>query len=124
MVHSPWQFKVMAGWYVTTMILPSDSFEFGYTLMPGPQLFPVLSRTFAGGSSASAYAKYSPVITSESVLNLSNGEAALGGLYRLKPNAHGRSIFFSVDLAIYTLTLDGVRIHSSSVSLGVGYDFL
>jgi hypothetical protein len=124
--ESAWSLTIAGGFYYTTSFITAPVNgrlrELGFSGMAGPQLFPVLRRSFSGGSSVMAYIKYSPVTSGFSVLSLDNRELAIGGGYII-PLKSGNSISITLDSASLDLVLEDVTISSRSVTLGFGYSF-
>lgn len=120
-IIEPWKLNLMGGWYYTTMIVTNN--YMGFHNLAGPQLFPVLRRSF-GKSSAFGYFKYSPVTNglSLSFLPISNREIAFGGGWSTSlPNRNSFSLM--LDVANLSMTIKSWKITSSSVSLSAGYGF-
>lgn len=119
-VPEPWKVSLMAGSYYTTMLVTDRAF--GFKNMAGPQVFPVVRRAFAGGSSVSSYFKFSPIMNGLSILAFDHREIA-GGLGYVRPLKNGHPLIFGLDAADLKLALGEVTIHSRSLSFSVGYGF-
>ncbi len=104
-----WRFIISAGLYYVTTIGRTD---LGYVNVMGPQLYPVLIKTFSNASRLGAYVKYSPVSKSISSLVFSNNEMAAGAEYVFPPAATG---FFSE----HTI---GISVNFSKLYLKYGED--
>jgi hypothetical protein len=112
-----WSLSLMGGMYYTTMIVPGGAF--GFRNMAGPQLFPVLRRRLSlTGRSLIFYAKLSPVSDGFNLLNLSNREIAAGSAITVY-----KSTSLTLDVANLVVTISGVRISSTSASLGASVGF-
>lgn len=118
---SRWHLTINAGYYFTTMVVTAD--RFGFKNMSGPQLFPVLVHALDNGNLLSAYAKFSPVSSSQSGFSFTNREAAVGIAHHWL-QANNTSIIASIDISSIALSFaNGIVINSSSYSAGVGYAF-
>ncbi|MGE0616375.1 MAG: hypothetical protein AB7P04_12115, partial [Bacteriovoracia bacterium] len=119
-VSPPWKLSLHAGWYLATMLVSSS--VMGYRNMVGPQIFPMISRTFSGGSTMFLYAKFSPILG----LTFSNREIAtgLGYLVMLK---NGHPVTFNLDYANLYFRFSSVNlpapvtVQSNSLSFSLGY---
>ncbi len=116
-IDEPWRVSLLGGIYYTTMLVPEENF--GFTSLIGPQLFPVIRRKFKNGESAVGYFKYSPLGPHLSGLSFSNREIAAGGAYNWPMNTSSFSL--TLDIADLAVVIDGVKIRSTSLSLGFGY---
>ncbi|HRK01991.1 MAG TPA: hypothetical protein PLH57_04950 [Oligoflexia bacterium] len=116
-IKRPWRLSLLTGFYYTRMFVSNNAF--GFKDMVGPQLFPVLHRSFKNGDSGMIYGKYSPVTNNLSVLSLSNRELATGITYAyLMKNK--RALAISLDIALLAIDIDRVKTATSSITLGVG----
>lgn len=124
-IPTPWRLAVMGGFYYTTT-LRSSSDGFGFTHMMGPQIYPVVSRSFKNQTSAYGYFKYSPVSGGGFSLNSSSSEVALGGGYSFWapfPGGLKRLITATLDIARLSLLIEDVSIQSTSTTIGLSYGF-
>ncbi len=119
-IEEPWRFSILVGWYYVTTFVTSNAF--GFKNMMGPQLFPTLRKQLKNGDMALGYIKFSPVSTQLSLLNLANHELAVGVSY-LHPLQNLHPLSFSMDLSNFKLEILGVKISSTTVSVGAGYGF-
>lgn len=118
--RSPWQLSAAAGYYYMTMIVPSA--DRGVINLNGPLLYPTLSYFFANGNSASLFLRYSPMFSGFSFLALTNFEVAGGLTYSWKlKNNHPLSAHF--DFSTFAITLQSIRVATTSFSLGASYGF-
>lgn len=117
-VKAPWRVSLLAGAYYATTFVQGDGF--GYKNVSGPQIFPTVRRELPGGDSVLAYFKFSPISAGFSFLQLSNHELAAGLIYS-RPLPDGRTASITLDAATLGLSLAGIRVRSTSVSLGVAY---
>jgi hypothetical protein len=117
-VKDPWRVTLLGGLYYTTMFVSTG--DFGFQNLAGPQLFPVVMRTFRNRDSALAYLKFSPVGTGFGLITLYNHEKAVGGAY-IRPLEGGRTMSASIDIAQLQLRIGRTTQVSSSVTVGVGY---
>lgn len=129
-VRDPWRLSLLGGIYYTTMIVSDD---YGFTGLAGPQLFPVLRRSFDSKKSAFLYAKFSPI--SEGIfgfLDLKSREVALGGGFGWKLKS-GHTITATVDASLLRIRLSSVskitgntitnNIDVNQVTVGAAYGF-
>lgn len=116
----PWGLSILAGTYFITMMTSNDSPNtttdaFGVQNVAGPQIFPVLRRSFEGGSSMHLYGKFSPVSDQLSI-SFSNREIAGGIGY-----SFGNDITATFDYSNLNITLDGTEIKVTTMTLGASY---
>ena len=119
-VKDPWRVSLMGGLYFTTMVVQQSGF--GFTNLIGPQFFPVVRRTLKSGDIAVAYFKFSPVANGGFSITFSNHEIAGGGSY-VHPISNGKSVSATLDIASLDAVIEGVAIHTGSVSIGAAYGF-
>jgi len=120
-VQDPWRFYLGVGAYYTTTIVQQSSF--GYANLAGPSVLATIKRASKGGSSITAYGKFSPVAPGFSVLNPNNREFAYGLGYSL-PSGKTNFITFNLDFAnLQLMDIDNVPIHATSTSLSFGFGF-
>ncbi|MBY0472618.1 hypothetical protein K2X30_15745 [bacterium] len=122
-VSDPWDLTLLAGYYFTTMFVPSGNY--GFQNMSGPQLYPVLRKNNPSGSSAYGYVKFSPVSNQLSLLRMSNREMAFGAGMSFPPNSKGGAYGVTFDAAFVNLFFpeSDVTISTYSISLGASYAF-
>lgn len=75
-------FYLFGGFYYATSF---GSDTMGYSGVWGPVAYPALRATFRNGSTASLYAKYSPVLNGVVPMTLDNASATVGVSYFFKP---------------------------------------
>ncbi|MCM2279192.1 MAG: hypothetical protein NDJ89_14035 [Oligoflexia bacterium] len=119
-LRAPWSLKLLGGIYFnTTFASPAT---FGYQNVAGPQLFPVLSRSFADRSVLGGYLKFSPVAASFSLLSFSSREVA-GGLFYVFGSRGGAPLSLSLDYADLRLSYGSVTARSKALTLGGAINF-
>ncbi len=119
-VKEPWRLSLMGGLYFTTMVVQQTGL--GFTNLIGPQFFPVARRKLKSGDSVVAYFKFSPVANGGFTITFSNHEIAGGGSY-VHPFKNGKSLAATLDVASLDVVIEGVAIHTRSLSIGAAYGF-
>lgn len=79
-----WDLSIRAGVYSSNSLVSTNAF--GYRLMAGPEIYPVISRKISSTSSLSAYAKYAPVIEPGADINFSSYAVSFGAEYDTSPS--------------------------------------
>jgi hypothetical protein len=120
---TPWQVRLMGGWYFTSTLVDNDAY--GYKNVSGPMIFPVLRHTIDQDKSWFIYGKYSPVSSGFSFsLATGSSEIAGGGGYTW---TIGKSTLASVTLDASKLSLvdtqSGLSVENSTLGLGFSLNF-
>lgn len=116
----PLRLSINGGIYYLSMF--TNTTQFGFDTVIGPQLYPFLSYSFAGGSMWWMYGKFSPVTNNFSILNLSNREVATGTGINI-PLTKAVRMNFSVNASNLQLEIQGVSINSTTLSVDAGIGF-
>jgi hypothetical protein len=117
--HEIWSFRIMGGLYYLSASTTDNSF--GFQNLMGPQIFPVLSRTFNSGSTLSISAKYAPVGTGFTV-DPSSREIA-GGIAWSQSSQLAHPISYSFYISDLSAQVEKIRVESSSFGLSIGVGF-
>ncbi len=127
-ISKPWEVRILAGGYYTSMIVGTNAF--GFSGMMGPQFFPTLRREWGNGKSALAYFKFSPVAGDLSLLSMSNREIALGAVATMGKLWNRNPLSVTLDFARIDLEIpvpeqesQTSQISSQSISFGVALGF-
>jgi hypothetical protein len=121
-ITAPWRLTLMAGlYYATTFTSSQTGASFGYVNIGGPEIYPMLSRTFRSGSSVQTYFKFAPVSDQFTFLGLSNREIATGLSYNFPPDRARRNFSLTFDWANLTVQEGAIQASSTTISLGAGY---
>jgi hypothetical protein len=117
-VTDPWKLNFAMGYYYVTTI--GNSF-LGFTDVAGPQAFPSVRYYFRNENYLSAYAKYSPVLSSGKPLPFSNRDIEVGADYGF-PLKDSHSMSISLDYSSLNLLLDdGTQSSLRSLMLALSY---
>jgi hypothetical protein len=117
--HSAWDFSVRGGAYYTTTSVSGNAF--GFTNMFGPEIYPVLSRSFTKGGVASLHFKYAPVIDSSSGFTFTSHALDAGLSYATAPSSG--AWVFSGDYKKLNANVDATSVQLSGFSLSLGRTF-
>jgi hypothetical protein len=118
-VDDPWRLAILAGFYYTTMSVKNDAF--GFSDLLGPQIHPVLQRSF-DPYFAMVYFKYAPIARQITSLSFSNSEKAIGGGFGWQLSS-GRALAFTLDYTALDFTVDNVSVNTTSLTGSVAYRF-
>lgn len=117
--HSVWDFSIRGGAYYSTTSVSGNAF--GFTDMFGPEIYPVLSRSFAKGGVASLHFKYAPVIDPSSGFTFSSN-ALDAGLSYATTSGSGAWVF-SGDYKKLNANVDATSVQLTGFSLSIGRTF-
>ncbi len=116
-----WTFGIYSGGYYTTTFV-TGSAKFGFINMTGPQIYPVLRRSLAGGRSIMGYFKFSPMSSQFSLFTYSSYELAFGGIYsKSLSNEHPLSFSLDISRLHFSVPEQTFTGSSSTLSFGVAY---